>query len=68
MYNIRFSGRHFYKMADTKVDKGQIQNILIQWNRLSSYLYFDHNITSLGRVGHIQLLVLAATIFKNGGC
>ena len=39
-------------MADTKVDKGQIQNILIQWNRLSSYLYFDHKISSLGRVVH----------------
>ena len=39
-------------MADTKVDKGQIQNILIQWNRPSRYLYFDHKICSLGRVGH----------------
>ena len=52
MYKIRFSGRQFYKMADTKVDKGQIPNILIQWNRLSSYLYFDHKISSLDRVGH----------------
>ena len=53
MDKIRFSGRHmFNKMADTKVDKGQIQIIFIQRNRLSTYLYFDHKITSLGRVGN----------------
>ena len=39
-------------MADTKVDQGQIQNILIIWNRLFTYVYFDHKISSPGRVGH----------------
>ena len=39
-------------MADMKVGKGQIQNILIQWHRRSSYLHFDRNINFLGRVGH----------------
>ena len=59
----------FIKMADMKVGKGQIQNIVIQWNRLSSYLHFDHKLSFLDRVGHeIRLLVLAAAIFKNGGC
>ena len=42
----------FYKMADTKVNKSQIQIICIHWNRLFTYLYFDHDITSLGRAGH----------------
>ena len=49
---MRFSGRHFLKMADTKVDQGQIQHILIHWNRLFTYLYFDHKISSLGCVRH----------------
>ena len=52
MDKIRFSGRYFDKMADTKVDKGQIQIIFIHWDRLSTYLYFDHKITSLGRAGN----------------
>ena len=52
MDKIRFSGRHFYKMADTKVNKSQIQIIFTHWNRLSTYLYCDHNFTSLGRAVH----------------
>ena len=39
-------------MADTKVNEGQMQIILQHWNRLSTYLYCDNNISALGGVRH----------------
>ena len=40
------------KMADTKVNEGQMQNISQQLNWLSTYLYFYIKMTALGGVGH----------------
>ena len=52
MDKIRFNGRHLIKMADTKFNEGQMQNISQQLNWLSTFLYFDIKMTALGGAGH----------------
>ena len=52
MDKIHFNGRHLIKMTDKKGNEGQMQNISVHLNWLSTYLYFDIKITALGGIDH----------------